>query len=897
MNKKLNKKLLNLIALCSGITATVAVGIGGIVYSIQEKNSGGGDEPVDKKVLPEEVYEIEGVTNTLKGFTQAFLNNPDVYSEYDTMQIPARVTSINESAFYNGSESTIPDFIENLTFAEGSKCSSIGIRSFESSTLNHIDFSNAINLSLIRGHAFENCSSLTSVDLSKCTILSSMEFYAFYGCTSLISVNFSDNLTKIPSEAFGNCSKLTSIDLSNCTNLTLIDHSGFDTCKSLTSVKLPESLEKIEYYGFRGCSSLSSIDFSNVTSLSSIGNCAFEKCLSLTSISLPSNLSTLGMNVFAGCSSLNSITWDSWKGNTTLYDTSFSGVYSDRGAVTVANQSDDAHDSIALLEYLLNNGGLPESWLPDAELPDSVYRIENDVLMGFTSEFLANSRAYRLCNTMQIPARVTSINESAFIDDPTAEQPNSTIPSFITKLTFAEGSNCSTIGSYAFVLSPFTSATLPDGLTTLNYASFGFSKLTSITLPNNLIAMGPSTFNSCSRLTSITLPNNLNTISSGTFMNCSALESVVFPNNLSLIETDAFDNCPLLSEVDLLNSTNLTSIGEYAFNHCSSLTSVSFPKSLSVVESSAFNNCSNLSSITWDAWNGNTTLQSSSFAGVCPDGGTVTVTNPIDDAHDSIDLLNYLLKNGGLPETWKLEDRALPEEVFEIDGDMIRGFKNEFLNDPTSPIYKDNYKNCNTIEIPAGIRSAPCFVGSDVPKFITKLTFAEGSIFNTTNSFTFAGWKSLISADFSNATSFVVEFGTYFFKNDSSLTSIILPPGLNTISGNAFDSCTSLTTIDLSNISSINSAAFKNCTSLTTITLPSKLTSISKNAFYGCSNLKTIIWDSWKGEDISLNAESFVNIASSGTIIVTNPIDDAHNSQALLDYLKANAGLPEGWHI
>ncbi len=49
MNKKLNKKLLNLIALCSGITATVAVGIGGIVYSIQEKNSGGGDEPVDKK--------------------------------------------------------------------------------------------------------------------------------------------------------------------------------------------------------------------------------------------------------------------------------------------------------------------------------------------------------------------------------------------------------------------------------------------------------------------------------------------------------------------------------------------------------------------------------------------------------------------------------------------------------------------------------------------------------------------------------------------------------------------------------------------------------------------------------------------------------------------------------
>lgn len=269
MNKKLNKKLLNLIALCSGITATVAVGIGGIVYSIQEKNSGGGDEPVDQKVLPEEVYEIEGVTNTLKGFTQAFLNNPDVYSEYDTMQIPARVTSIGNEAFYSYQKQIIPSFIKNLTFAKESHCFSVGAMAFndcqsltsikfpsslqsigeeafhKSSTLISIDFSNATNLSRIDGSAFSSCSSLTSIDLSKCNKLNSMESYTFYNCNTLKSIKIPSNLTIIPAAAFGKCSALTSVDLSNATSLSSINGCAFEYCSSLTSVSLPESLNEI----------------------------------------------------------------------------------------------------------------------------------------------------------------------------------------------------------------------------------------------------------------------------------------------------------------------------------------------------------------------------------------------------------------------------------------------------------------------------------------------------------------------------------------------------------------------------------------------------------------------------------------------------------------------------
>ncbi len=448
MNKKLNKKLLNLIALCSGITATVAVGIGGIVYSIQEKNSGGGDEPVDQKVLPEEVYEFSEDGKTLLGFQDAFLNDSaspiykDNFRNCDTMEIPAKVTSIGNEAFYNNSASTIPSFIKNLTFAENSNCSSI-------------DHS-----------AFRSCSSLVSADISK-----------------------ANNLTKINQSVFMECSSLTSIDFSS--TVTFVDS-----------------------------------------------------------------------DVFNNCPNLNSITWDRWTGSFDyLASDAFRGVCPTGGTVTVTNPTDDVHNSDALLEYLLNNGGLPSAWAKVNPLPEEVYNIDtNNVLLGFTTEFLANPTAYDMYNTMEIPARVTRIDNLAFYD---YFDSSSRIPSFITRLTFEENSNCGSTG------------------------------------------------------------NN-------TFQNCSSLTSV-----------------------NLLNCQKLSSINNSAFSFCSALTSVSFPSSLIEIQWSIFDICPSLNSITWDRWTGLFDyLASDAFKGVCPTGGTVTVINPIDDAHNSAALLAYLKQNSALPEGW-----------------------------------------------------------------------------------------------------------------------------------------------------------------------------------------------------------------------------------------------------
>ena len=89
--------------------------------------------------------------------------------------------------------------------------------------------------------------------------------------------------------------------------------------------------------------------------------------------------------------------------------------------------------------------------------------------------------------------------------------------------------------------------------------------------------------------------------------------------------------------------------------------------------------------------------------------------------------------------------------------------------------------------------------------------------------------------------------GEYAFDNCTSLISVKITDNSYSqdyhysIGDNAFHSCWSLTSINIpSSVTSIGSAAFRNCSSLTSINIPSSVTSIEVNAFENCSNLKTV---------------------------------------------------------
>ena len=79
------------------------------------------------------------------------------------------------------------------------------------------------------------------------------------------------------------------------------------------------------------------------------------------------------------------------------------------------------------------------------------------------------------------------------------------------------------------------------------------------------------------------------------------------------------------------------------------------------------------------------------------------------------------------------------------------------------------------------------------------------------------------------------------FESCTSLTSITIQEGVTSIGEDAFFNCTSLTSITIpESVTSIGYSAFNNCTSLTSITIPESVTSIGSNAFYNCTSLTSI---------------------------------------------------------
>ena len=155
----MNKKLLKSIV-------CIAWGIGvatSIPFAVSSCGNSSGEDILPGNPLPDEVYIINASTHVLEGFTQAFLDNPNTYDKYDTIQIPDTVTSVKPSAFENASSSQIPPFISHINFSKNSKCTSIGYC------------------------AFQNCRTITSVYLpSSLTSMGSSAFQLYSNLTSIV---------------------------------------------------------------------------------------------------------------------------------------------------------------------------------------------------------------------------------------------------------------------------------------------------------------------------------------------------------------------------------------------------------------------------------------------------------------------------------------------------------------------------------------------------------------------------------------------------------------------------------------------------------------------------------------------------------------------------------------
>ena len=116
----------------------------------------------------------------------------------------------------------------------------------------------------------------------------------------------------------------------------------------------------------------------------------------------------------------------------------------------------------------------------------------------------------------------------------------------------------------------------------------------------------------------------------------------------------------------------------------------------------------------------------------------------------------------------------------------------------------------------------------------------------------------------------VTSIGMYAFQN-CGLQSLIIEDATTSIGHDAFNGCTSLTTLLLGkNITTIGNGAFTDCTALTEVTIPQNVTSIGLFTFLRCTSLTKLSL----GNIETIGVDAFAGCSNLSTITIPDSVTD-----------------------
>ena len=566
----------------------------------------------------------------------------------------------------------------------------------------------------------KDCTSITIPSTFKNLPVTSMS--DFYDCTKLTSITIPNNITNISNGVFKGCTNLAEIVVEegntvydsrdNCnaiikteTNtlvagckattipntVTTIGSEAFQGCISLTNITIPASVMMINDNAFYGCSGLESITFAEGSQLTTIGYKAFEGCTSLTSITIPASVTKINDEAFFSCTNLVVIVVE--EGNT---------VY------------DSRNNCNAIIETETNTLIVG---CKNTTIPNTVTTIDSGAFRNCTS-----------LTSITIPASVIYIGNTAFFG------------SGLESITFAEGSQLTAIGgvdfrgSFGFCTS-LTSITIPASVTTIGWCVFdGCSGLKSITFAegSQLTTIGSGAFRNCTSLTNITIPasvttigelafsgsglesttfaegSQLTTIGNSAFEDCTSLTSITIPASVTNLGYYAFMGCSGLESITFAEGSQFTTIGHYAFRGCRSLTSITIPASVTTIGELAFSG-SGLESITFAEGSQLTTIGNSAFNG-CKSLTSITIPNTVTTIGDSA-----FFGSG-------LKSITIPASVTSIYSGAFNGCTNlaEIVVEEGNTVY-DSRDNCNAIIRTATNTLVAGCKATTIPNTVTKI--------------------------------------------------------------------------------------------------------------------------------------------------------------------------------
>lgn len=382
--------------------------------------------------------------------------------------------------------------------------------------------------------------------------------------------------------------------------------------------------------------------------------------------------------------------------------------------------------------------------------------------------------------------------------------------------------------------------TLPNGMTEISVGAFeGCEGLTDITIPESVKTIGDNAFAGCSSLESIILPSSVTKIGESAFAG-SGLKSLNTGSGVTSIENNAFVSCSDLGSVIL--GTKLSTIGDNAFSGCVSLKSLSFPDSLTKIGAYAFYSCpiaelsfgDKLSSIGEHAFDGSSKLTKASFTSAETSFGESCFGSA------TADFVIY----GNYDSSAESYAGMSNFDFKPIGGEDFTFTKN---SDKTVSVTGYTGKEVALV-IPETIGGYKVTSISGISgSSITSIEIPSG-VNSISNEF-LSGLTGLTSISVSTSnTSYSSSDGLLYNKNGSRLIfcpraktgAINVSGGTKTIGASAFAGC-KISSVSLpSALTAIESSAFSGCTSLSAISIPSGVSVISEKAFSGCTSLNSV---------------------------------------------------------
>lgn len=362
----------------------------------------------------------------------------------------------------------------------------------------------------------------------------------------------------------------------------------------------------------------------------------------------------------------------------------------------------------------------------------------------------------------------------------------------IVSVAFEADSTLKTIGANAFADSKITTITIPASVETIGAAAFRDSSLTELLFEEGdlPLAFGVAHENSVGNviygtdITTINFPGRLTELSERAL-------AVGYSWSDPQAVTVTFGN-----QYQGFNESKLTTIGAYAFENLG-LTSITIPKSVQntdviAIGNNAFDACSLLQSVTFEAGGtGTITIGASAFVG-CNSLESITLPANLGNFTAADGTVTAALANGVgvfIPDYGTSDSKLASIEV--ADGNAIYASANGMLysSDFTTLIFCPPAKSgVVTIDKRTETVGSNAFLSCSA---VTEINFEEGSVCTEIEANAFESCSDLTTITLSDS---LEKIGADAFLKCSSLTSLELPESFNAFSTNFLtDYITSIT--------------------------------------------------------------------------------------------------------